>query len=107
MNELIGKYIDAVSKAKASAKASAKELSEKATEACEAADLAKLPKRLRQAEEKDIIVGAVIWYPEWEMEDDSRCWNIVEEVLRPSSLWKAYCAHDGSRYGLDGAFVEV
>ena len=62
-----------------------------------------LPKNLRPATAKDIIEGAVIWYKDG---DDGAFWQIVEEVLRPNDLWKAYCAIDGCRYGLDDAWVE-
>ena len=102
MNKLIQIYIDAGKKIDAAIK--------KEEEAEEAADAAELPENLRPAEAKDIIEGAVIWYPKWKTEEydpDGRCWNIVKEVLRPSDDWKAYCAHDGGRYGLEGAFVEL
>ena len=65
-----------------------------------------LPKKLRPAVANDIVVGAVIWYPSWE-KDDGRCWNIVDQVLRPNDDFMAYCAHEGCRYGLDGAFIEL
>ena len=102
MNKLIQKYIDAV---KEHDKARLRE-----REAEDRADMAMLPKNLRPAKAKDIVEGAVIWYPEWKTddpEDDSRAWNIVNEVLRPSDPFKAYVAHEGCRYGLDGAFVEL
>lgn len=73
-----------------------------------AAEAAPLPDSLRPATKEDIVVGAVIWYPRWHKEDPSgRCWNIVDQVLFPSDAFKAYCAHEGCRYGLDGAFVEL
>jgi len=104
MNELIQRYIDAV---KHTRSAGIKE-----REAEEAADFAKLPKNLRPANAKDIVEGAVIWYPAWKTEEndpngDDRCWNLVCEVLNPSDERKAYCSHDGSRYGLYGAHIEL
>jgi hypothetical protein len=37
--------------------------------------------------------------------DNGPFWNVVEEVLRPNDLFKAYVAK-GSRYGLDDAWVK-
>ena len=71
--------------------------------ALDKAESAGLPKGLVKAQSKDITQGNVIWYPEW---DGDRSWNVVDEVLCPNDNWKAYCAHDGCRYGLEGAFVE-
>jgi hypothetical protein len=68
---------------------------------------APLPKHLRPAEARDIVEGAILWYPEWMGSEESRGWAMVGEVMYPSDPWKAYCAHDGCRYGLDGAFVEI
>jgi hypothetical protein len=103
MNNLVKKYIDARAEAGRLA-AKAREIETAAEEAAEAVPI---PKKIRPAESKDIVEGAVIWYPEWFDEDgDSRCWNIVDEVLRPNDRFKAYNAHDGCRYGIDGAFVE-
>lgn len=62
------------------------------------------PKNVRPAEPKDIIEGAIIWHKN---DDDYFYWNIVDEVLRPSDPFKAYCADDGCRYGLDCAFIEI
>jgi len=100
----VKKYVDARQKAD--------ELREKANDIESAAErdaeLAQLPGNLREAVPEDIIVGAAIWYPGWRENDPgSRCWNIVDKVLRPNDPFKAYCAHDGCRYGLDGAFVEL
>lgn len=81
------------------------------------ASFAPLPEDLRPATPEDIQCGAVIWYPERRIEyplnvlnpnesgdaNDARCWEVVEDVLRPSDAWKAYNAKSGSRYGLDGA----
>lgn len=62
--------------------------------------------KLRRAFAADITVGQVLWYTNFD-EGSVRHWNIVEEVLRPNDQWKAYDAHDGCMYGLDGAFVEI
>jgi len=71
----------------------------------EAAEACPVPERLRPATERDIVVGAILWYPRW-AEDGYAPWSVVEEVLRPGDAFKAY-AYQGARYGLDGAFVEV
>lgn len=96
MNKLIKAWINAQEVTRKARKTENKALDE--------AENAKPPKKLVKAQAKDIVEGNVIWYPEW---DGDRVWNIVEEVLRPSDDWKAYCAQDGCRYGLDGAFVEA
>lgn len=64
---------------------------------------------LRVATAADIMVGALLWYKRNEDGDDENpwFWCIVEDVLLPNDLWKAFTAHDGCRYGLDGAMVEV
>jgi hypothetical protein len=95
MNALIEAWLDAEQKVE--------EAREVADQAYEDAASAPLPANLRPAKSTDIVKDALIWYPEW----DDRKWAIVEEVLYPSSLFKAYSAHDGCRYGLDGAFVEA
>ncbi len=95
MNEAIKAWIDAereVSLAIARASALADE-----------AELAPLPTNLRPANAADIREGEILWYPEW----DERKWCRVDQVLRPDDEWKAYCGHDGCRYGLDGAHVEA
>lgn len=63
-----------------------------------------IPDRLRPATPEDIQVGNIIWYKDG---DDGPFWQLIEEVRNPSDDWKAYTGHDGCRYGLDGAFVEV
>jgi len=70
----------------------------------EEARKAPLPLRLRPAVADDIKRGALIWYKHG---DDGPFWQIVDEVRNPNSAFKAYVAEDGSRYGLDDAFVEV
>lgn len=64
---------------------------------------------LRVAVPADIVVGALLWYEREEDGDEGNphYWCIVDEVLRPSEAWKAFTAHDGCRYGLDGAMVEL
>lgn len=64
---------------------------------------------LRVATAADIMVGALLWYKRDEDGDDENpwFWCIVEDVLRPNDLWKAFTAHDGCLYGIDGAMVEV
>jgi hypothetical protein len=95
MNALIQAWMDAEAKVK-----EARDVADQAYE--DAAHHAALPARLRPAKASDIVEGAVLWYPAL----DECKWAAVEEVYRPSDPWKAYCAHDGCRYGLDGAFVE-
>ena len=72
--------------------------------AFESAMTSSLPENLRPATSKDIIEGAIIWYKHG---DNGHFWQIVENVLRPSDPYKAYCAEDGCRYGLDDAWIEV
>ncbi len=70
----------------------------------------KMPQNLRPATAEDIKVGARIWYDGSDGLDSPSepyyC-RVVEEVLHPNDPWKAYCADDGCRYGLDGAMVEM
>ena len=61
-----------------------------------------VPKNIRPANVGDVHPGVVFWYPD----RDGPKWCIVEEVLHPSDSFKAFMA-DGSRYGLEGAYVEV
>ena len=75
-------------------------------EARELAGLAEMPKNVRKAEAKDIIEGAIIWHKR-SKEHGGPYWNIIEEVLLPGDGFKAYCADDGCRYGLDWAFVSI
>jgi hypothetical protein len=65
---------------------------------------ASLPAGLRPAIPQDITVGNLIWYKHG---DNGHFWQIIEEVYRPSDPFKAYCAEDGCRYGLDDAWVEI
>lgn len=72
-------------------------------QAREEADKSPFPRHVRPAEPKDIVVDAIIWHDN----GNAYYWNIVCEVLRPNDPFKAYCADDGCRYGLDGAFIEI
>jgi len=67
---------------------------------------ARPPKNIRKAEASDIVVGALIWYPQESYDNEFEPWAIVEEVLHPSDDWKAYTDHKGCRRGLRGAFVQ-
>lgn len=59
-------------------------------------------KKVREAVASDIREGAIIWYL-----DNESYWQMVFQVLHPSDPFKAYCAEDGCRYGLEGAYVEI
>jgi len=62
-----------------------------------------LPEKLRPATPADVIVGAVIWKPDF----DGDCkWCVIDEVLHPDDDFKAWVS-DGCRYGLHRAFVET
>ena len=69
----------------------------------EIAEKCELPSALRPATPADIVANAILWYPRF----TRRKWLIVDEVLYPSDAFKAFCDDLGSRYGLDGAFVEI
>ena len=59
--------------------------------------------KLRKAEPKDIVEGnEVILIGDF---DEPHTRTIVE-VLRPSDRFKAFCANDSCRYGLDRLYVE-
>ena len=62
---------------------------------------------LREAQAKDIVIGANIW--QYTSDDDGDKWYLqrVVEVLKPSDQFKAYIAEDGCRYGLDDAWIEI
>lgn len=97
MNNLIQEWLDAVAKY-TRAYHNMKRAEKKAEQA-------PMPKKLRPATAADIIQGAIIWYPPDDIEDNYY-WKSVGEVRFPNDPFKAYTAHDGCRYGLDGAFVE-
>ena len=63
----------------------------------------KIEPKLRRAFPEDITVGNVIIYPATETSEEFT--KFIVEVLRPSDDWKAFCAEDGCRYGLDGAYI--
>lgn len=65
---------------------------------------AKLPDSLRPATPTDIVVDAVLWYPD--NDEGHPKWCIVDEVRDPGDAFKAFIS-DGCRYGLEGCFVEV
>jgi hypothetical protein len=81
---------------------------------------APIPENLRPATSKDIVEGAILWYPEFrhntvDLENpdydedeahEARAWRMVELVERPRDRFKAFSADDGCRYGLEGAFVD-
>lgn len=98
MNPLIQAWLDA---------REAERAANKRTHAClKAAEDARLPlpANLRPATAEDLgKVGQLVWYPRW----DARKWCVVRESDHYGDQWKAFTAHDGCRYGLDGAFVEV
>lgn len=98
MNQLIRNWLDCCN--------DLSDARNKASAAEEAAEKAELPASLRPAEPRDIVEGAILWYPSG-VYNDYDFWQYVSEVHSPDSPWKAYTANDGSRYGLDGAFVEV
>lgn len=99
MNGLINRWLDA----SALESKVRKEAQAKTQEALKTALNAPLPLHLRKAVPEDVVEGAILWYPE----RYHRKWSLVAEVLYTADPWKAYTAHDGCRYGLDGAFVEV
>lgn len=59
------------------------------------------PENVRPATAQDIVVDQVVWY-----RLDTPHWLIVDKVLNHGDRFKAFVSN-GSRYGLDGAFVEV
>lgn len=61
---------------------------------------------LREATSDDVRVGNVFWYLR-DKEQHGSYWILINEVYRPNDPWKAFCGHDGCRYGLEGAMVEI
>ena len=57
----------------------------------------------RQARPNDFIEGKTVYI---EGDDGDLHKMNIEEVLRPNDSWKAFCADDGCRYGLDGCFIK-
>lgn len=68
---------------------------------------AKPPKtKLRPATPDDIRVNQILWRETTDIKNRHVWyWNVVEEVLDPSSKFKAYVAEDGCCYGLEHAWV--
>lgn len=57
---------------------------------------------LRQATEKDIYQGKIIYHlADWGIYYRA----VIELVLNPTDRWKAFCADTGCRYGLENTFV--
>lgn len=58
--------------------------------------------KLTQAMPTDIVLGATVY-----IFGDNKEFNkmIIDEVLRPSDLFKGFVADDGCRYGLDDCYV--
>lgn len=69
------------------------------------ADKCPPPKNRRPAKASDIVEGAIIWH-ERKAEHGGDYWHIVAEPMHYGDAFKAYCADDGCRYGLQGAYVE-
>jgi hypothetical protein len=81
----------------------AKRAHEAEVAALEVCQEAPFPWKTRPATPDDIRVGQIIWYAK---SDIGPCFHRVREVYHPDDAFKAYCSHDGCRYGLDGAYVE-
>lgn len=75
----------------------------KIAEAWKQAVTCPIPETLRPATAADVVVGAVIWKPDF----DGDCkWCVIDEVQHPNDDFKAWVS-DGCRYGLHQAFVEA
>jgi hypothetical protein len=98
MNHLIRESIEA--------RAALQAAMTRSLEADEAAELAPMPANLRPATEADLSPGALIWHPT-DAERGSRAWVQVWKLVRPDDDGAAFVGHDGCRYDLTGAFVEV
>lgn len=56
----------------------------------------------RPAEAKDIIQGNMVFL----VGDENILYKMfIDEVLNPNSMFKAFCADDGCRYGLDELYI--
>jgi len=88
------------------AEAAAAEANRREQEALEALEDAPLPENLRPATPADIVEDAILWYPPVNGRD-FHYWMRVGKVMYPDDDFRAYVSHDGGRYGLRGAFVEV
>jgi len=60
-----------------------------------------MERTLREATPDDIVTGKTVYLSV----DSEIHTKVIDEVLRPSDKWKAFCADDGCRYGLDGLYV--
>lgn len=76
------------------------------SEAREEADKCPPPANRRPARASDIVEGAIIWH-ERKAEHGGDYWHVVDEPLSYGDAFKAYCADDGCRYGLHGAYVDL
>lgn len=56
----------------------------------------------RPAKSQDIVVGKVVYLVG---DGDIMYRKVIEEVLCPDDIWKAFCADDGCRYGLEDLYV--
>lgn len=63
--------------------------------------------RVRPAEARDVREGAELLLIGECARGDSPALFVIKvmEVHKPDDLWKAFTAHDGCRYGLDGLWV--
>ena len=57
----------------------------------------------RQSEPKDIVIDTIVYV---ENDDGDFIKMKIKEVLRPNDSWKAFCADDGCRYGLEGCYIK-
>ena len=62
----------------------------------------KLEKVERPATKEDIVAENEIYIL---CDDGRKHLKYIEDVLRPSDPFKAFCATDGCRYGLDSAYI--
>jgi len=75
-------------------------------DADEAAECVPLPASLRPATMADVAVGAIVWHPT-DAERGSRPWVQVWKLLGLDDVDAVFVGHDGCRYDLTGAFVEI
>jgi hypothetical protein len=60
---------------------------------------------LRPMTSSDVVVGQMVFLV-CDMDNGLNIHvKIIHEVLHPDDPWKAYCANDGCRYGLEDAYV--
>jgi hypothetical protein len=59
--------------------------------------------RFRKAKPKDIFVGNEVYL----LGDYQEIYTkVIDEVLMPNDLYKAFVADDGCRYGLENLYVQ-